>query len=210
MSEGGERGLARFLRAVGRLKFTPRTGWRDRGIPPIEVESVADHTFRTALIAWLLAFEDPSLDQNRVLLLALVHDLAESLTGDFPPYESSDIPAGDPAAFFNRRQLPSQRQAERKRAAEADAMAQLVAMLPPLAAASLRDAWREIEARATPEARFVKGADRLEAYLQSREYAERVPGLPVASFAAEVAETIDHPAQLRLRDAIGRKASDDV
>src|SRR4051812_24153074 len=81
--------VARFFSIVGRLKRTARTGWLDRGVPPIEVESVADHTFRVALMAWLSA--PMSLDRDRVLKLALLHDLAEATTGDLTPYHPDEV-----------------------------------------------------------------------------------------------------------------------
>src|SRR5262245_57028480 len=94
-------GLARFLHRAGRLKATPRTGWIDRGVPVGEAESVADHSFRVALLAWLAAHlaaaDDPALDVDRVLALALIHDLAEALTGDLTPYDPAAIPAATDA-----------------------------------------------------------------------------------------------------------------
>jgi putative hydrolase of HD superfamily len=201
--------LARFLNLAGALKRTPRTGWLDRGLPPEETESVADHTFRTALLAWLLAAADPSFDRARVLELALVHDLAEAITGDVTPYDREALPAENATAFLDQRHLPSPERAAAKQAAEAAAIASLIVELPDGLTALIRDRWREATQKATPEAQLVKAADRLETYLQSREYAARNPDLPVASFAAEVAETIDDPALIALRDAIERLAMSD-
>ncbi len=70
--------------ALGSLKETPRTGWLDRGIPAEDTESVADHSFGVALLAWLLAPEE--LDRAGVVELAMVHDLAEAAGGDITPY----------------------------------------------------------------------------------------------------------------------------
>ena len=49
-----ERLSPELIEAIGRLKEVPRTGWLDRGIPADETESVADHSFGVALLAWLL------------------------------------------------------------------------------------------------------------------------------------------------------------
>ncbi len=202
--------LARFLQRAGLLKQTPRTGWLDRGVPPAETESVADHTFRTVLLAWLAAAADPSLDRARVLELALVHDLAEALTGDIPPYDREAL-ARDPgtASFLNQRHLPDAARAAAKHAAEVAAIEELVRDLSSPLAIEIKTRWQEAVARETPEARFVKAIDRLESYLQSREYAARYPGLPVASFAAEVADTIDDPVLVPLRDAIAAASPPD-
>ena len=73
------------VEAIGRLKEVPRTGWLDRDIPVEETESVADHSFGVAMLAWLLAPDE--LDRLRVVELALIHDLAESVVGDVTPYD---------------------------------------------------------------------------------------------------------------------------
>src|SRR4051794_15354555 len=74
-----------IVEAIGRLKEIPRTGWLDRGILAEETESVADHSYGVALLAWLLAPD--ALDRGRVVELALIHDLAEAVVGDVTPYD---------------------------------------------------------------------------------------------------------------------------
>jgi len=66
----------KVLRAANRLKLVPRTGWLLRGVQP--AESVADHTYGVALTALLLADLIAELvDRERLLILALLHDLAD-------------------------------------------------------------------------------------------------------------------------------------
>lgn len=72
--------VTNFLFEVGMLKRTPRSGWHF--LPGAEGESVAEHVFRMSVIAWALARMDPDVDGNRVLELALFHDLPETRTGD--------------------------------------------------------------------------------------------------------------------------------
>lgn len=204
---GWASGLARFLHRAGHLKFTKRSGWLHCGVPAADTESVADHAYRTALLAWIAAAAVPELDRDRVLKLALVHDLAEALAGDPTPYDPAQIPSTtDPvarAAFLNQRHVRSVSRSADKHAAEVAAITDLLTDLPPSLASEVRALWDEVESRQTPEARFVKGADRLERYLQSREYLTVDPDRPMVSFAAEVATEIDHPALNDLRDAIG-------
>ncbi len=198
-------GLAKALHRLGALKRLPRTGWLDRGISSEETESVADHSLRVALLAWLAALDDPSLDHGRVLELALLHDVPEYGAGDIPPYDPADLDAaaGDPA-FLDRRHRRSPERQAAKRAAEQEAMDALLADLPPAARSVLAARWEELRDGTSPEARFVSQADKLETYLQSREYAATRPGLAIGSFAAEVAEVITHPALVALRDAIAQ------
>lgn len=73
--------IADFLFEVGMLKRTPRTGWQF--LPGAEGESVADHSFRVAMITFaLVRLEETDVDADRALRLALVHDLPEARTGD--------------------------------------------------------------------------------------------------------------------------------
>ena len=198
-------GLARMLALAGRLKRLKRTGWLDRGVPPAQTESVADHCYRTALLAWLTAASDPALDRDRVLKLALVHDLAEAITGDPAPYDPAELPPVDDQAarhaFFRERHLRTPASAAAKRAAEQAAITDMLAPLPSALRAELQTLWDEYESQATPEARFVKESDRLEAFFQSREYLHDDPDLPVWGFADMAAKEVHHPALTALRDA---------
>ena len=71
--------LANFFFEVGMLKRTPRTGFQFLGSG---TESVAEHSFRTAIIGYTLARQDGTADVGRVLQLCLFHDIPEARTGD--------------------------------------------------------------------------------------------------------------------------------
>ncbi len=77
--------LERFLTQVGRLKDLRREGWLRHGLT--DTESVADHSFRTAILALLLG-DSLGVDAGRLLKIALLHDLAESdpSVGDLTPF----------------------------------------------------------------------------------------------------------------------------
>lgn len=208
-------GLLMFAQRVARLKAVPRTGWLDRGVPPAQTESVADHSCGVALLAWVLArerqAEGASIDPSRVLALALIHDLAEAEIGDLPPYDPASIPAeSDPdarRAFLERRQRRNPARAAAKRAAEDAAMADLAALVPAASGAALGELWEELRRGETTEARFVKQIDRLETFLQSLRYQEADPNLPVDSFRLEVLQEIDDPLLAGVRDAALFRAS---
>lgn len=200
------RGLGRFLRQALKLKSIPRTGWLDRGVPGSEVESVASHSFQTALLAWLAAAADPTLDRDRILKLALIHDLPEAIIGDWPPYDRRDIPDSNAdraawRAFFDRRHIRGSTIQADKRLAQRDAITALLGDLSGNARVDLAALWHELNEGLTAEARFVKQADSLEAYLQSLAYLETDPERPMSSFAVETKETLHHPALIALRDA---------
>ncbi len=71
--------LINFLFEVGMLKKTPRTGYQFLGSGK---ESVAEHTFRTTMIGYLLSLQEPKADSMKTTLMCLFHDLHEARTGD--------------------------------------------------------------------------------------------------------------------------------
>ena len=68
-----------FLFEVGMLKKTPRTGYQFLGSGQ---ESVAEHSFRTAIIGYLLSLQEPGANPHKTIMMSLFHDLHEARTGD--------------------------------------------------------------------------------------------------------------------------------
>jgi putative hydrolase of HD superfamily len=68
------------------MKGIPRSGWLSHHISLQDVESVADHSFSTCVLSMLLADLESKrgvqIDTEKVLRIAILHDLAESLTFD--------------------------------------------------------------------------------------------------------------------------------
>ena len=71
--------VVEFLFEVGMLKKTPRTGFQFLGSGG---ESVADHSFRTAVIGYVLGTMAPEADPYKTALICLFHDFAEARTAD--------------------------------------------------------------------------------------------------------------------------------
>lgn len=69
-----------------RVKNIARSGWMMRGIPPSDSETVGSHSFEVAFLSMLMADRlqsvGVSVDPSKVVKLALLHDLAESVIGD--------------------------------------------------------------------------------------------------------------------------------
>ncbi|HEY9433873.1 MAG TPA: HD family hydrolase [Blastocatellia bacterium] len=146
-------GLISFLAELMRLKSTPRIGWLLRGVR--DVESVAAHSFGVAVIAMLLAdrarARGVEVNVERLLRMALLHDLTETRTGDLPStikryFGKASIKAADEAIAI-------------------DIFAQLGDFRE-----SYLELWSDYEHRASVESKLVKAADKLDLLVQSREY----------------------------------------
>lgn len=163
--------LVALLHRVEGLKHLKRSGWVDRGIQ--EPETVAAHAWRLALLSWLIA-DLQGLDAARAMRLALVHDLPEVLTGDRTPFDDLAITPQERLALASNPGKATWRTPERQRAKqerERLALDDLFAGLPEHLTTALRVAWEEYEQGASAEARLVGQLDKLEAYVQGREYA---------------------------------------
>lgn len=144
-----EPGLASFMETCLRLKVLGRRGWSAKaGVS--DPESVADHTFGTALLAMVMA-DLMNLDVLKVLRMALLHDIGEAIIGDLMPEEAAAMGG--------------------KEAEEARAVERMVSKLPPKLAKGYAEAWREFAGGSSPEAAVVREADKLEMALQAASYA---------------------------------------
>jgi 5'-deoxynucleotidase len=132
------------------LKWMPRSGWQMRGVP--DVESVAEHSFGVAFVALALvdALQGEGLDLEKVLVMALLHDLAEVRLTDLPGPAVRLLPEGV------------------KGQAEAAAIDDL--LVPLSAAGRWKALWQEFEDRSSPEGRLVRDADKLEMMCQCLRY----------------------------------------
>jgi putative hydrolase of HD superfamily len=75
-----------FLQSINKMKSIPRSGWIGHGVSWSDVESVAEHSYSTCALALLLADLElkrgARLDPARILRMAILHDVGESLTFD--------------------------------------------------------------------------------------------------------------------------------
>ena len=84
----GEEGYTPLVTAyfeLCHLKQLYRQGWLRRGVPPERCESIAEHSFGVAVLALWLAQAQPELDADKVVRMALLHDLGEVYAGDIVP-----------------------------------------------------------------------------------------------------------------------------
>ena len=75
-----------ILHVAERLKDTTRHCTTTKG----RIESVAEHSWRISLMAYLLKYEFQDADIDKVIRMCLIHDLGECFTGDIPTFIKTD------------------------------------------------------------------------------------------------------------------------
>jgi len=160
--------LLTLFRKVGELKHIQRSGWLRYEIP--DSESVADHTFRTAFMAMTLG-DVLNLDTQKLMKMALIHDLAEITAGDITPY--------DGIATIEKRRM------------EKAGLRELLKDVPNSKA--YLDLWIEYEEQKSKEAMILKNIDKLEMAIQAREYQQVFPDKDLSEFILEAGRRINIP-----------------
>ena len=145
MKDSSLKNLIKFLEITGMLKRTPRAGWVEVGI--YQPESVADHTFRTAILCMLYA-DMEGLDPLKLLRMALIHDLPEAVIGDL---------------------TPSKKTPETKEK-EDTAINQILSLIPQRQRKKYIAVWNEYQEGKTREAQAVRQLEKIEMALQAKEY----------------------------------------
>jgi putative hydrolase of HD superfamily len=146
-----------FFLTISKLKQVARAGWVLRGLS--NVESVADHSWRMAVMAMTLS---PSEHSAKRIKMALVHDLAELIVGDLTPEDN--VPKAE------------------KQRLEREAMVKICRAEGSGAAfEEILELWEEYEAGESEDAKFLKDIDKLEMILQADEY-ERNQGADLQEF----------------------------
>lgn len=128
---------------------------RDTLMTDGSVENDASHIFKLAFLIMLVyPFLQKKYNYTRLLELALVHDIAEGVTGDVPRSAQVAHP---------------ERQKEKERQ-EKEAMLFYQKMLPPPLNLKIMELFDEYESRQTPEAKLVSTLDKMEANLQANRF----------------------------------------
>lgn len=133
-----------FLYQLGSLRHVQRS-WRQYF--GTDVATDLEHTLRVAFIALMLAKMEGGADEEMILKMALVHDLAESLTGDLTPVQKKYVQINEEQAIHDL--------------FTGTLLEEYIAVLK-----------RYME-RVCVESRIVKDADRLDIDLEIRELAVR-------------------------------------
>lgn len=135
--------LLEMLHIAARLKDTTR----HCDTPGGRRETVAEHSWRLALMAFWMKDEFPEVDMDKVIGMCLIHDLGECFTGDIPVFLKT--------------------QADERR--EEQLLKDWLTSLPEPIQGEMGALYQEMEERATGEAKLYKALDGLEALISHNE-----------------------------------------
>lgn len=135
--------LIHFVGLIEKLKCNTRHSWTTSG----RQESVAEHSFMLAVMAYLVKDAFPEADIHKVMVMCLLHDFGEAVTGDIPAFEKT----------------------KKDEMIEEDAIGTLLKELPEKQRAEMAALFQEMKEMQTPEAKLCKGLDKMEAVLQHNE-----------------------------------------
>ncbi len=143
-----------FFRTVGKSKRLLRTGWVGKMVN--DPESVADHSFRVSVLALVLSDKlGHKLDKNKLIKMAILHDLGELITGDI---------------IVQRHGILDLKRRDEKEKKEQEGIREIFGKI------GLSDEYvgifKEMIGRTTPEAKVFWEFDKLEMALQALEYEE--------------------------------------
>ena len=132
-----------ILHIAERLKDTTRHCTTSKR----RIESVAEHSWRISLMAFLLKDEFPDADIDKVISMCLIHDLGECFTGDIPTFLKTD----------------------HDRDIENSLLSQWVNTLPENISTRMTELYSEMNKQETLESKIYKALDKLEAVIQHNE-----------------------------------------
>jgi len=142
--------LENFFWKVLELKNIPRQGWKNK-LDLMDVESVADHIYSATIMSMVLS-DLQGLDTEKVIKMALLHDLAESVIGDITPDDMKS---------------------ENKINIENKAMKQILENLPSNLLEQYTTLWNDFQKNSSEEANLLHEIDKLEMAFQAKFYLDK-------------------------------------
>jgi putative hydrolase of HD superfamily len=162
-----------FILEIGKLKKMPRLYWTLRGIE--NPETVAGHIFTLAIMAWIFGKEKKELNQEKLLKMALCHELSAVYTGDTTPYDRI-LPKDEKEREKILKKMIRLSKKEKKWIFSKDykkekkAMEKLTKKIDSSLKKEILELWHEYRTRSSPEAKFLGQLNILAVLLQGLFY----------------------------------------
>jgi len=199
-----------FFQKLGKLRETPRRGWVLIGAK--NPATIVDHTFRLAIMSWLLAEEKKTkFNIEKILKISLVHDICELYAGDITPYDYGLLPKDKkkwPELFDKWPRYPKKKKMKNsfsRHKEERDSLKKVISKLSPKIKKEILDLWLDYEKGTTKEGRFVRQVNRLETLFQAIEYGKEMKKRPYKSWWIGTEERVDDPVLLEFMHELGKK-----
>ena len=141
--------IENFFQKVLALKTIPRQGWKEK----LEMncpESVADHSYSVTTMSMIIS-DLEGLNTEKIIRMALLHDLAESVIGDITPNKLTN---------------------EEKMFKENEAMKQILKNLPDKITKTYFETWNDYQNNSSEESNLLHDIDKLEMAFQAKFYQE--------------------------------------
>ena len=199
--------ILNFFLNVGKLKRKPRRGWIVHQIK--NSETTAEHIFRMAIIAWVLG-KKKRLNIERVIKMALIHDLCEVYAPDLTPYDPL-LPRDQSKIMEVLKRWPKFtpslkiKSYKKKYKLENLALNKLVSKLPLNIKSEIKNLWLDYEKGLTKEGRFVHQVDKVENLLQGLEYWKKYGKIQRKLWMRWIKEILDDPVLLEFVRTLEKK-----
>jgi putative hydrolase of HD superfamily len=197
-----------FIVEIGKLKGMPRLYWLLRGIK--NPETVAGHIFTLAIMAWIFGKERKDLNQEKLLKMALCHELSAVYTGDTTPYDRI-LPKDEKEREEVLKKMIRLSKKEKKwiflkdYKAEKKALTKLTKKLDPQMRKEILDLWHDYRTRGSPEAKFLGQLNILAVLLQGLLYEKEYPEFSAAPIWEWAFEHCDDKICIPLLDEMKKK-----
>ena len=142
--------IEKFFEKVLELKNIQREGWKEK----LEInnpESVADHSYSATVMSMILS-DLEGLNSEKIIKMALLHDLAESIIGDITPKHITK---------------------NEKTTKENQAMKKILKNLPSRIAKPYFEIWNDYQKKISKEAVLLHDIDKLEMAFQAKFYRDK-------------------------------------
>ncbi|MFH0701030.1 MAG: HD family hydrolase [Candidatus Woesearchaeota archaeon] len=174
----------RFLQQVMKLKHIPRTGWVNKTIP--NPESVAGHVYGVAILALTVPLPK-GINRNKLVQMALVHDLGEVHIGD---------------AVWEHGKLSDENKGKTKDETEKLAV---LSLFQKTGLNKVQKLVLEYIEHQSPTAKFLKELDKLDMILEALVYEERVHPQHLDEFWENAEKYINDKNILRYFEALKKE-----
>jgi putative hydrolases of HD superfamily len=150
--------ISDFIEYFYKLKELHRTGWKQK-LEIENAESVASHTLLMIVLVSFFSekYRYSYKKKSKLMEMALIHDLAESIIGDITPEAMNE---------------------EKKKKLEDKAFSQIIEKIfPKSLKIKYLDLWHEYQMKKSFESKFIHLIDKLEMVVQAKYYLDKRRGV---------------------------------